>query len=79
MPATVTQLGYAEGALTYRVMSSQRAAGVEAELGGNPTPNWRLAISVAKFDAAESDIGACGDQLGAGPGGDAPVGGRHGG
>jgi outer membrane receptor protein involved in Fe transport len=30
---------------------------VEAELGGNPTPSWRLAVSVAKFNAAESNIG----------------------
>ena len=57
VPATVTQLGYAEGALTYRVMSNQKATGIEAELGGNPLPNWRLSVTVAKSKAAESDIG----------------------
>jgi hypothetical protein len=57
VPATATQLGYAEGALTYRLMSNQRAEGVEAELAGNPLPSWRLSVGVAKFDAAESDIG----------------------
>ena len=39
------------------VVAGRRLVVVEAELAGNPTPNWRLSVSVAKFDAEESEIG----------------------
>ncbi len=41
----------------FRVMSQKKATGVEVELVGNPTPQWRLTVSCAKGKAEESDIG----------------------
>lgn len=41
----------------FRVMSENRSTGVEVELIGNPTDDWRVSISAAKSAAEESDIG----------------------
>jgi iron complex outermembrane recepter protein len=43
--------------IPYRVTSLQRSTGLEAELIANPTPAWRVSLSVAKSSSEESDIG----------------------
>lgn len=40
----------------YDVISDSRAKGYELTLVGNPTPNWRIAVSGAKNEASESNI-----------------------
>ncbi|MDO8542158.1 MAG: hypothetical protein Q7S40_17100 [Opitutaceae bacterium] len=58
VPPHPTFQPFAENAnLAYRVMSNLSSKGLEVELAGNPMPNWRLAVSVAKATAEESDIG----------------------
>lgn len=41
----------------YEVVSDSVAKGYELTLTGNPTPNWRIAITGAKNTASESNIG----------------------
>jgi outer membrane receptor protein involved in Fe transport len=41
----------------FEFLSDQVAKGYEATLIGNPTPNWRVSIGVARNESSESNIG----------------------
>jgi outer membrane receptor protein involved in Fe transport len=41
----------------FELLSDQVAKGYEATLIGNPTPNWRVSVGVARNESSESNIG----------------------
>ncbi|HUR59276.1 MAG TPA: hypothetical protein VM029_16290 [Opitutaceae bacterium] len=41
----------------FELLSDQVAKGYEATLIGNPTPNWRVSVGVARNESTESNIG----------------------
>jgi hypothetical protein len=41
----------------FELLSDQVAKGYEATIVGNPTPNWRVSVGVARNESVESNIG----------------------
>ncbi len=57
VPPPAVDLSSSDTSLTTVVPQSTRSTGYEAELVGNPTPQWRLSIGLAKSRSVSWDIG----------------------